>query len=160
MGHVYSHDTLIPVYIAWNSFLSDPKGRSSVFQLAHNTPNELYEWMKHHPDQGAAFHTYMNHQLDSLPGWLDAINFLDEFAQNTSANTPLFVDVGGGKGQQCAGLLTKYPNLKGRVILQDLSSVIQDAVTDSRVERMSYDFFTEQPVKRTIRHAILDLEYV
>jgi demethylsterigmatocystin 6-O-methyltransferase len=57
------------------------------------------------------------------------------------------VDVGGGKGQQCAALLQKNANLNGRIILQDLPTVVAGAITDDRVERMGHDFFTEQPIK-------------
>lgn len=42
----------------------------------------------------------------------------------------------------------KHPNVPGRLVLQDLSNVI-DGIQhlDHKIERMEYDFYTEQPVK-------------
>ena len=44
--------------------------------------------------------------------------------------------------------LSKFPNAPGRLILQDLSRVL-DKITalDERIERMPYNFLEEQPVK-------------
>lgn len=86
-------------------------------------------------------------QFASLPTWLDVIPFEAEYGQSTDNETPLFVDVGGGNGQQCISLRDKYPALKGRVILQDRPPVLEKAITGPGIEKMSYDYLTEQPVK-------------
>lgn len=103
------------------------------------------------PDISKAFQNYIQLEHSYLPSWLNVVDFQSEFAEDTSTDTVLFVDVGGGNGQQCVNLLTENPNLRGRVILQDTPSVIQNALPDSRVETMGYDYFTEQPVKGKMR---------
>ena len=57
--------------------------------------------------------------------------------------------MGGAKGQTIQEIRTANPGIEGRLILQDLQSVIGDgAVPGLDVEVMSYDFFKEeQPVK-------------
>ena len=60
---------------------------------------------------------------------------------------PAFVDIGGGTGQQCVAIKEKFPNLSGKVILQDLPAVIAEAKVPENIETMAYDFFTPQPVK-------------
>jgi len=55
------------------------------------------------------------------------------------------VDVGGGHGHQSVLLGQKYPNLLGRLVLQDLPSVVKGL----RIEGVSiqpYNFFERQPV--------------
>jgi len=60
----------------------------------------------------------------------------------------LLVDVGGGNGHDIAEFHQQYPNLAGRLILQDLPDVIA-SVKDlpEAVEVMAHNFFTEQPIK-------------
>lgn len=60
----------------------------------------------------------------------------------------LLIDVGGGFGHYTEELLSKFPNCPGRLILQDLPPVIgRIQQLHPRIEKMEYDFFTEQPVK-------------
>jgi len=61
----------------------------------------------------------------------------------------VYVDVGGGIGHQCKALRDKYPNLKGRVIVQDLGMTIHGKQEFSGVEGMAHDFFHDQPIKGT-----------
>ncbi|KAH0528889.1 hypothetical protein TsFJ059_003700 [Trichoderma semiorbis] len=62
-------------------------------------------------------------------------------------NTLLFVDIGGGIGQQCALLKKVHPKLLGRVVLQDQPFVIPQAIPFEGVEKQSYNIWTEQPLK-------------
>ncbi|KAI9707878.1 MAG: hypothetical protein M1820_004484 [Bogoriella megaspora] len=72
---------------------------------------------------------------------------IEEECKDWPSDKPVFVDVGGGTGQQCMALKEKFPRLPGRVILQDLSAPIEEASVSNGVEKMVYDFFTPQPVK-------------
>ena len=61
----------------------------------------------------------------------------------------VLVDVGGAKGSTIQEIRRAYPELQGKVVLQDLQSVIDDGtLPDLGAEIMPYDFFKqEQPVK-------------
>jgi hypothetical protein len=89
----------------------------------------------------------MEAQFTMLPTWLSVISFESEYAQSVGSETPIFVDVGGGNGQQCVLLKKRFPSLKGRVILQDRPTVLDRAVVGDSIEKMPYDYLTEQPVK-------------
>ena len=59
------------------------------------------------------------------------------------------VDVGGGKGHDLKEMCRKYPELPGKLVLQDIKSVIEEAVAsklDGKIVPMEHDFFTEQPI--------------
>ncbi|KAB8205601.1 S-adenosyl-L-methionine-dependent methyltransferase [Aspergillus parasiticus] len=130
-GVLLHHDHFTPCFTALSSFLSSPEQRSTAFQLAHNTSGGLYDMQQAHPDMAKAFQNYLQLEHSCLPNWLTVVDFQSEFAENTCTDTVLFVDLGGGNGQQCLNLLTEYPNMKGRVILQDTPSVVQDALPNS-----------------------------
>lgn len=81
------------------------------------------------------------------PDWLDVIAFDTEVARDASAEDVVFVHVGGGNGSQCAALRKRFPNLRGRIILQDRAEVLETAVQSEGTEKMAHDLLTEQPVK-------------
>jgi demethylsterigmatocystin 6-O-methyltransferase len=119
----------------------------TAFNIAKNTPEPFYKWLETHPVQGGAFQRFMEVQFSMLPTWLSIINFAQEYGQATRPETPIFVDVGGGSGHQCAELRSKFPGVKGRVILQDRPAVLANAISRPDVERMEHDYLTEQTVK-------------
>lgn len=103
--------------------------------------------METHPVQQGAFHRFMEAQFAMLPTWLDVVPFGTEVAQGASPEDVVFVDVGGGNGSQCAALRKAFPELKGRIILQDRPAVVEKALKVDGMEVMAHDFLTEQPVR-------------
>lgn len=89
----------------------------------------------------------MDAQFSSLPTWLDVASELVGNVRVSDAEDVVFVDVGGGNGSQLAALKKVFPDLKGRMILQDRPDVLSRAVQVDGMEKMPYDFETEQPVK-------------
>ena len=60
------------------------------------------------------------------------------------------VDVGGGRGQALEVIKAVFPTLKGRMVLQDLRDVIEDAKAGGLagfIEPMVASFFERQPVE-------------
>ena len=57
------------------------------------------------------------------------------------------VDIGGGLGHDLELLMKAYPQLPGRLILQDQKVVIdQVSAQETAFEKTVHDFFTSQPV--------------
>jgi demethylsterigmatocystin 6-O-methyltransferase len=108
----------------------------------------MWDWL--HQDQRLTtyFNRFMYAQRSSTKNCFSFLP-LEVECSTWPAENPMFVDVGGGTGQQCLELKKKYPNLTGRVILQDLPAVVAEAEfpADLGIEKMAYDFFTEQPIK-------------
>ena len=67
-------------------------------------------------------------------------------------NDVLMVDVGGGAGYQCTVLRESHPDLRGRIVLQDLAATIamtnQSKMQQLRIETQDHDFTKAQPVKQ------------
>ena len=55
-----------------------------------------------------------------------------------------FVDVGGGIGHQSIALREKLPDLKNRIIVQDIPATLAHAIPHSGVEFLEQDFFQLQ----------------
>lgn len=102
--------------------------------------------MKTRPDLSENFGRWMTAQHDRHKTWVDVIDVGDLF-NGTTAETPVFVDIGGGVGHQCALLRKKLPDLTGRVILQDSENVIQHALPTPGFEKMGFNFWDKQPIK-------------
>ena len=98
------------------------------------------------------FLPYMNIQIEGRPAFFDVLDFEKKFSQGATSSTPLFIDVGGSMGAQCVEFRKRYPNLAGRVILQDLPVVIEQVQAkplpgSESVEVQPHDFFTPEPIK-------------
>lgn len=143
----YSHDNCLPGFQALNAVLSEPEKRANAFKSGQRTDEDFYTWLETHPVQQGAFHRFMEAQFASLPTWLDVVDFKDEMGKDLTSSEVAFVDVGGGNGQQCASLQKKFPGIQGRIVLQDKPDVLNKALALDGVEKMSYDYLTEQPVK-------------
>lgn len=127
--------------------LNDPAAGKTAFKVGQHSNEDFYTWMETHPIQQGAFHRFMEAQFAMLPTWLDVISFQAEVADGSAKDDILFVDVGGGNGSQCAALKKAFPELAGRIILQDRPAVLEKALDVEGMERMAHDFLTEQPVK-------------
>lgn len=146
-GVTHFHDNCLPGFAALHRALTEGDGWANAFKLGQNTSEDFYTWMDTHPVQKHAFHNFMKEQFASLPTWLDVVSFEIEFGQDVQPDDVVFVDVGGGNGSQCAALKETVSDLKGRVVLQDQSYVLDTALEVEGMEKMPYDFFTEQPIK-------------
>lgn len=92
----------------------------------------------------------MDAQFSTLPTWLDVVDFQTEMAKGSGDDDVVFVDVGGGNGSQIAALKKSWPDIKGRMILQDQAYVLERAMEVEGMDKITYDFLTEQPVKGKI----------
>lgn len=145
------HDHALPGFAALHGILSDPKPGATAFQRGHHTEHDFYTWLESRPAGQAAFHRFMETQFAGLPTWLEAVDFASEIGGGRPATETdaMLVDVGGGNGSQCALLRGGWPEMPGRLILQDRHDVVAKALEVPGIEKMSYDFLTEQPVRST-----------
>jgi demethylsterigmatocystin 6-O-methyltransferase len=147
-----SHSFALPAWGSFHCSLGPRADERTPFQIGHHTNMGFYQLLDLHPVEKAAFHRVMEHLAATVPSWLDQIAFDQEFAQ-TSPSTPdtiLFVDIGGGIGHQCTTIAKKYPNLIGRIILEDQPQVLALSVVAERIEKIPYDYLTVQPIQGKI----------
>jgi hypothetical protein len=100
------------------------------------------------PEQQEAFNRVMAiTRLGRGEEWFDFFPTESRFS-STAPDSPLLVDIGGGLGHDIAAFHKRFPDLPGRLILQDLEPVISNiADLDPKIERQVHNFFNPQPVK-------------
>ena len=97
----------------------------------------------------------MASQRNNQTNWISepSIFPVDNFTIDPSdrdSESVVMVDVGGGAGHQCIALRQAHPDLRGRVVLQDLPGTIamtdRDALQRLGIDAQGHDFMTTQPV--------------
>lgn len=105
--------------------------------------------MQQHPEALGYFVEHMMANRAGMPTFLDTYPVLEK-ATGLSPERALFVDIGGGLDHQAVSFKQRYPQLEGRVIVQDLAQTLAHAIDFPGVEKQTYDFFTPQVVKGTV----------
>lgn len=150
----------LPGYFERNGFKNPDDAHDDPFQHTMETKLHYFDWLQSKPKLQTAFNTTMG--MQRMERGEDRFNFypVEKKLLLKSSSEPLLVDVGGGRGYDLIAFRGKYPNLLGKLILQDIPIVIDD-IKDlpSGIEAMKHDFFYPQPVigakayhSRTVLH--------
>ncbi|KAK8143173.1 hypothetical protein G3M48_007616 [Beauveria asiatica] len=118
---------------------------------AYGTNMGTFNWLQH-CGYGSHFNDHMaGRRLGRLPWMSPAFYPVQQRLVDgaiTDPEAPFLVDIGGNVGHDLAEFRTMFPNVPGRLILQDLPIVISQITDlDPSIERMGYDVHDEQPVK-------------
>ncbi|KAJ9614054.1 hypothetical protein H2200_002190 [Cladophialophora chaetospira] len=127
----------------------NPSGELAAFQKAFGPGMNAFKFLGSHPSSLTDFVNLMAGQRFNRRDWFEFFPVQEKLLDAMdSDSTPLMVDVGGAQGFELQQFNKRFPNAKGKLILQDLPNVIE-GITDleDRIVRMPYDFFTPQPVK-------------
>jgi hypothetical protein len=137
----------MPRTMAERGYKAPTKESGTPFKWLHG--EELWTWMGSHPDHVPDMIAGMrSHNAGNLSG--DAYPFGEELAKlDIKDNDVAIVDIAGGQGHTMAELRQRYPEIKGRLVVQDLPSTFE-AVSGPPpgVDFMPHDMFTPQPVKK------------
>ena len=139
----------MPDYLEQNGYKNPDNAFDGPFQFAMQTKLHYFEWLKSSPRDQHAFNTVMSiSRMNRGEEWFKFYP-IEEKLQVLSDQHPALVDIGGGLGHDLITLQRNFPNLRGRLVLQDLAIVINE-IKDLPfgIEAMAYDFFTPQPVQR------------
>ncbi len=147
----------LPDYLASLDYRSPNDRHNSLFGFAHQTDLNMYEWLQAHPEQKAIFNDFQsaNARLNkgSVQRILESLIVSDESLGTSdgesgqSDDRVLFVDVGGGRGESLRKFRRNHPELRGRLVIEDLPKVFGGQEVEEGVEAIAHDFFTPQPVK-------------
>ncbi|KAI1733692.1 putative O-methyltransferase [Xylaria scruposa] len=110
------------------------QSKLSAFQLYSSMPGLLKD-----------FNMFMGNTMGARSYWIDWYPVQERLLNGSMQELPLLVDVGGGKGHDLLAFHEKYPT-QGRLVLQDLATVIESIRDIHPIEPVAYDFFTEQPI--------------
>jgi hypothetical protein len=145
-------DTILPISYQLPAYLSSINYRNPGSDDQSPSPakftlgEEFFDYLHKHPTMLTAFNSSMKIQDMAPPPSIPVFPFPERIG-NLPDKAVLLVDVGGGHGGYLESWRKAYPDLQGRVILQDLPQVVRE-INPSKVsfEIMPHDFFTPQPV--------------
>lgn len=147
-----SFGTVSPQYQALPGFLRKTRYENptdelhTVFQDAWHTTSHAFAWFVGHPENLDHFNNFMAFRRQPELSWLTVYPILDKVG-TCGPDQVVYVNIGGGIGHQCAQFKEKYPQIPGRVILQDLPHTVAKALPTIGVENMAHDFFQPQPIQ-------------
>ena len=136
----------VPDFLKEKGYKNPDQILDAPFHKAVDTDKPFFLWMQQNQDAIRYFHPSLA-AFESPVLWT-AVVPLAEILKDADKNVPIFVDVGGGTGAQCAAFrkATKE-HFSGRVINQDLPQTIAEAPKDEDIEMMAQDFFQEQQIQ-------------
>ncbi|KAI2463103.1 S-adenosyl-L-methionine-dependent methyltransferase [Annulohypoxylon bovei var. microspora] len=135
----------LPAFLEQTGYKNPVNDTDTAFQMAFNTELNPYGWFAQNQAHLDHFNAYMALRRQPDATWLSVYPVAAE-AAGWPAEKPLFVNMGGGVGHQCAQFREKYPELPGRIVLQDLPHSVAKALPTPGVENMAHDIFESQPV--------------
>lgn len=139
----------MPSFLAKHGYVN-PQGPETCFRSALNTELQLFPYLMANPDHMSNFNDLIMGQRMNRTEWFEFsdVNSVLFHGLNEDEDATLLIDIGGGRGHDLEAFKMKFPDAKGKLVLQDLPPVIDDiAELDPSIVRMKHDFFTEQPIK-------------
>ena len=143
----------LPAYLAETQYRC-PTEKCGPLQATYHTELSGFEYVMQPQNASVLkdFNLFMKgrREASGISSWLDFYPFRDRIISGSeeSSQAVLMVDVGGGLGHGLQELRAKFPDLSGRLILQDLPKTIEQAEHIEGVfEPMAHDFLTPQPIQ-------------
>ncbi|KAL1966228.1 hypothetical protein VTN77DRAFT_4780 [Rasamsonia byssochlamydoides] len=125
--------------------------RDNPYTYAHQTGGKtVWEHLAQYPERVKALNLGMGAQTESSMWSVDIVDFRALLSPyQTSDDSILVVDIGGGKGHCLQRIHHLLADVPGRLVLQDRPEVLADTydLKNSRIEKCAYNFFEKQPVK-------------
>ena len=124
--------------------------QKSPFEYAHDTG--FFEFFDKNRDHRGYLDDYMAVRRRGLVVWHETFPMAAQLGPGAKKDPDavLLVDIGGGWGHDLQSFRKAHPDIRGRLILEDLPIIIDRVDKETcpeDIETMEYDFFTPQPVK-------------
>ncbi|PYH79787.1 S-adenosyl-L-methionine-dependent methyltransferase [Aspergillus uvarum CBS 121591] len=144
----------LPTFLAQTNHTNPTNPNQTAFHLGHCTTLSFFEHVQREPDTARRFNNHMGVYAQGRPRWMDlgfypVQQLVDAAVPAIGEEGVLLVDVGGSFGHDLLEFRQTWPDLPGRLVLQDLPEVVAGVpaeVAELGVEVLGYDFFTAQTV--------------
>lgn len=163
---LFSRDNLSPIsarlaaYFETTNYQNPGDAYNGPLQFALNTKDHYFDWLAKNPDAQTAFNTVMRSGRGMQKNWFEMYPVVERLSHREAVTVTegegekytervLLVDIGGNKGHELVAFRKRFPTLQGRLILQDIPSVV-DGITEplgENIDIVKYNMFDPQPVK-------------
>jgi hypothetical protein len=145
-----------PKYLRESKYKAPSEPTDGFVQYANQTKHNVFEYLQSVPSLFQDFNLFMGNTMGAREYWHDWYNVQSHLLSGFEPfiESTLLVDIGGGKGHDLVAFDATFGKAgkiyDGQLILQDLPQVLDDVAEDqlsSKIQKMSHDFFEDQPVK-------------
>jgi hypothetical protein len=147
-------------YFEANGYQNPGDAYDGPFQFAMGTKDHYFVWLNKHPADQQAFNSVMTMGRSfRSEEWFEFFPVQEKLHASPERTT--LIDIGGGLGHDITEFKKKFPELPGKLVVQDLPQVIDDISEPlpDGVEAVKHDMFKPQPIKgakayylRTVLH--------
>jgi demethylsterigmatocystin 6-O-methyltransferase len=135
---------ILPDFLAENHYQDISDETKTPFQKAFPTNMPTFQWLKTQLERIRSMSEFMTVASINIVPWFAVFPFEKELGSFSGPH--VLVDVGGGFGQQCANLVSRYPELRAKLVLEDLEPISQQIPPSfagqlGGVERVPFDLF-------------------
>ncbi|KAJ5620511.1 hypothetical protein N7510_004495 [Penicillium lagena] len=137
----------LPEYLRLHNYKNPQEYSNSPMQWA--VGESQFEWLAKNKHHQALFNSYMSSRREGKPVWFDVypVERLLDGAISSCPEAVFLVDIGGNQGHDLSKFHMRYPEVPGRLILQDLPKIVSGAQKHPGIETMGYSFLDPQPIK-------------
>ncbi|KAF2844841.1 S-adenosyl-L-methionine-dependent methyltransferase [Plenodomus tracheiphilus IPT5] len=140
----------LPEFLARTNYKNPEDYNNSAFHLGAHTDLGFWEYLEADEKKLQAFNNGMRSQA-TVKDFDSSYPFEAELnADPVGQDEVVLVDVGGGRGHALERIKKRFPDLKGKLVLQDQAAVIKDALAgglSSDIEAQAASFFEPNPIK-------------
>lgn len=140
----------LPRFLEANNFSSAGSYTNGPFQLGAATNLGFWEYLNAMPERMALFSAGMRAKTTIGSGRASGAFPFGVALEDCRSDEVGVVDVGGGRGQALEAIKNDWTDIRGRMVLQDLPHVVQDALERGLpdwMETSRASFFEPQIVK-------------
>lgn len=136
----------LPALLKEKGYKNPDQALDTAFHRAFNTKEQFFLFIQQDPETIRYFHPSLT-AFASPVSWTSVVPLAQKL-QEADKNEPLFVDVGGGHGYQCAAFRkATAEHFPGRVINQDLPETLAEAPKHEDIEMMVQNFYEKQQIQ-------------
>ncbi|KAI1483795.1 S-adenosyl-L-methionine-dependent methyltransferase [Daldinia eschscholtzii] len=122
-----------------------------LVQATHGFDEPTFTWLTR-PEAKEVWdnaNTFFEADRGSSPSWVSWFPVKEKLLDGYNKDLPVLVDVAGGRGHDVVEFCKKFPDVEGRLVLQDQKPVLDSSVADlpATVEKYPINFFEEAPVQ-------------
>ncbi|KAL2855717.1 S-adenosyl-L-methionine-dependent methyltransferase [Aspergillus pseudodeflectus] len=139
----------IPEFLHKISYQTIEGPTSGPWNYANPIDEIIWSWVAKDPERLDITNSFMEGDRGSRPGWVEWFPVEEQFIKGYKGGDEdvFLVDVAGGRGHDIKAFRDRFPDARGRFILEDLTHVIEQALPGLEAEKLEFDLFKEQPIK-------------
>jgi demethylsterigmatocystin 6-O-methyltransferase len=136
----------LPDYLKEKEYKNPDQHHDTAYHRAFDTKEQFFHYLQNRPEIIRYFYPSLT-AFKSPVSWTSVVP-LAEKLKDADDNAPIFVDVGGGHGYQCAAFReATRAQFPGRVINQDLPGTLAEAPKYEDIEMMNQDFYQKNQIQ-------------